>query len=133
MKKIYQQTSKDCIRATFASIFELELEEVPDFNLELPEGDSEELNKRINAWLQPFNLRFTTVFERATYPFPEGVIHEMSGKPEGAGFYHSVVGIGGKEVFDVCPGGLQIKNDLALGLFLVLDVSKPTNPPKSKL
>ena len=52
MKKIYQQTSKDCIRATFASIFELELEEVPDFNLELPEGDSEELNKRINAWLQ---------------------------------------------------------------------------------
>ena len=133
MIPVYQATNKDCIRAAFASIFELKLEEVPDFNENLPAGDSHELNKRINAWLEPFNLRFTTTFKSSMFPGPDGVIHEMSGKPEGQNFYHSVVGKSGEEVFDVCEGGLNIKNDIALGVFLVIDPSKPTNPPKSKV
>lgn len=132
MIPVHQATNKDCIRATFASIFELKLEEVPDFNENLPAGDSVELNARINAWLAPFNLFFTTTYLRSTFPTPDGVIHEMSGKPDNANYYHSVVGQSGEEVFDVCPTPQNIKNDIALGLFLVIDPSKPTKPPKSQ-
>lgn len=69
MRKVYMQNRHDpannewgdCLRACIASLFELDAEVVPHFGEGGPDGP--EMWRRVNAWLERYNLRtWTTVF-----------------------------------------------------------------------
>ncbi len=119
----------NCFRATIASIFELPLEQVPDFMEGITENDQADLVwQRLNEWLKPFNLRFVEAVETALLPRPKGVIHELSGKSPRGGCYHSVVGQGGEVLHDPSPDRLGVGEDQALGLFVAIDPAKFAHP-----
>ena len=98
----------DCYRACVASIMELDLEEVPNFNEGFPDGDT--FHRRVSEWLAPrgFGKAMFAIGDDLDLP---GLLEFMAdwspncyyilGGTSPRGFDHAVVGLNDKIVH--CP------------------------------
>lgn len=109
MKPVYQTTfgegAGNCFQAALASIFELPLEEVPNFCCVADPSDwysaaNEWLGKKYGLWL----LLVGKWDGAAQPPTPRGY-HLISGRSPRRGVRHSVVGLNGQMVHDPHPSG----------------------------
>lgn len=98
----------DCLRACFASIFELDLDEVPHFVAQ------DDWWGCLTRWLKTRNLAiverpYTVADDEATVwtpPSPIDVPTVVTGpSPRGGGIQHAVVAINGQVVHDPHPSG----------------------------
>lgn len=116
----------DCMRATFASLFELPIEDVPHF---LHDGcDSDTFHRRINDWLRPMNLGYMPVAlagcEWLEAIGLNGWHHEAFG-PSPRGVQHACVAIDGAVVHDPHPSKVGLVGIEGAGVLVILDPSKP--------
>jgi len=125
MKKIKQTKlgiQGNCLAAAIASIFEIEISDVPDLNpyVGIPNDFQDDI---LNLWLYEKNLKYiefrldkTTAIERMN-----GVHHLICGKsPRNANWSHAVVGYDGSMVHDPHPSnsGLGKQQFYAYGIFV---------------
>lgn len=120
MKLIYQDRfgypDGNCLAACIASIFEIELSDVPDF------GIDDGWYKRFTEFmvqrfgLQPIDIHADQSFAPLGY-------HIINGDSP-RGLLHSVVGNCGEMVHDPHPGGGGVSGELTYTLFTILDWSK---------
>lgn len=117
MKPVFQTrfgADGNCFEASVASLFELPLEEVPDF------GKDDFWYDRFTTWckrhfgLQPLEL---TVEDGGWRPDGYHLISGMTSR----GLRHSVVGYGGEEIHDPYPGaGEKIEDPETFTVFAAL-------------
>jgi len=113
MKPVHQTKFGDdgnCMRAAFASIFELGLEDVPDFT---------ELGwwLQLIRWVEPMGL-FPVIMGHGQW-LPRGTVMKASGKSP-RGLDHAVVWMNGKMVHDPHPSGDGIAEPPEEYLFFVV-------------
>lgn len=148
MRLVFQtalnERNGDCLSAAIASILELDIEDVPNFNV--LNGD---FMARVNEWLRPRGYGWVrTIQPRAQrgeglievgrlpetgsefvhHPMPEGILCLVTGKSPRGEWCHSVVGrmVGGYNfelLHDPHPDGLGIE-----GLPLCIEFLVPLNP-----
>lgn len=123
----------NCFSACIASIFEIELDEVPDLapreDIEGPEQD-----KILNDWLIQFGLRFFS-FRLHDKKYAEvlfkNVFHTICGtSPRDPDLDHIVVGFNGEMIHDPHPDGVGVKGFLTYGVFFAVD---PFKTKKTKI
>jgi hypothetical protein len=92
----------NCVRASWASLLGVPIEEVPDFSPGVLGEDANQLEAE-RDWLRGMGYDLVVVSARGDRPnVPPGVCHLMSGLSP-RGFGHRVVGRGGKMVWDPHP------------------------------
>lgn len=116
----------DCMRAMFASLFELPIEQVPHF---LHDGcDSNTFHQRINDWLRPMNLGYLPVGACSPTTLAQygirGWFHEAYGQSP-RGVQHACVACDGEVVHDPHPTKTGLQSVEGVGMLFVLDPSKP--------
>lgn len=148
VKRVYQTVMDEhkgnCLSAAIASVLELDIGEVPNFDV--LNGD---FIDRVNTWLEPRGLGWVRIImprqdrgpdriqvgrlpesgdEFVHHKLPEGIICLATGKSPRGEWCHSVVGrmVGGYNfelLHDPHPGGLGIE-----GLPLCIEFLVPLNP-----
>lgn len=120
----------NCFASCIASIFELSLEEVPNFSWigrqKHPESESEPLPGSsdwwyyLRDWLAPRGLMFLELTADGSHKDILRALgyHVLTGKSPRGDFYHSVVGRGGKIVHDPHPDRVGLRTVEYLGLFI---------------
>ncbi len=105
----------NCYQACIASIFELELSEVPNFCV------TTRLNwfEAVQLWLYEYDLCLIHI-EPCTFPWVKGMYHIMSGKSPRGDWMHSVVGCDGEMEFDPHPSGDGLAKVEVFELFVKL-------------
>jgi hypothetical protein len=152
MKAVFQtvidRTHGNCLSAALASLLEIEIEDVPNF--EVCDGD---FQARVNEWLRAFGYAwFRTIEPRMTrgkgfvdmgrlpetgdemvrHSLPDGLLCLATGKSPRGEYYHSVVGqISGGLNFEMLhdphPSGDGLE-----GLPVCLEFLVPLNPASKK-
>ena len=123
----------DCFRACVASIFELQLESIPNFcDQDECKAENKHWMDRFNDWLRPHGLYYMEVNVKTPVQwlnFPSGY-HTIGGKSPRGNFNHSVVGQAGKPIHDPHPDNTFLDGDstcegdpLCYGFFVMLDPS----------
>ena len=88
----------NCFAACIASIFEFDLEDIPNFCAFV------DWQKRVNVWLSKYDFCYLDVRPNADIAFSMLGYHVISGpSPRLPNCYHSVVGLKGKMVHDPHP------------------------------
>lgn len=121
MIPVHQTTFGDgegnCFQAALASVFELSLEEVPNFCVD----DPDDWYPTVNTWLGErygLWLVLTQIGSGTTKPpSPQGY-HLISGLSPRQGVRHSVVGLDGKMVHDPHPSGDGLAEEQTYDLFV---------------
>jgi len=118
----------DCVRASYAAIFEVPLEAIPQFDPATADAVGKEQGDLERAWLASIGydlVEISTDHPEKNLPqslldcMPE-VPHLMSGiSPRGFG--HRCVGIGGQLVFDPHPSRAGLVSVYAVGILVPLE------------
>jgi hypothetical protein len=117
----------DCQSACLASLLDLDISQVPNFLLDLPENQGIEFARRINRFLQPFGLmhlelEYRGFCERCKFYDVSDMFHMIYGpSPRDVNTLHAVVGRNGDIFHDPHPsraGLLEPRSEWTLG-FLV--------------
>jgi hypothetical protein len=117
----------ECVRASYASILGLDIDDVPAFDPATSAALGKEQGDREREWLASIGLNLVEI---ATDPneslapevlgcIPE-VPHLMSGLSP-RGFYHRCVGIGGKLAWDPHPSRAGLLTVYSVGILVPLD------------
>lgn len=111
MQLVIGHPGGQCVRACYASIFDLPIRSVPDFSsVGRPPGTTQIEAER--AWLKTKGFDLKIVRQQRGQPpprIPKNLYHMMSVEIPGTKVYgHRVVGRGGKVAHDPHPGGLPV-------------------------
>ncbi len=115
----------ECVRASYAALFDLPIEVVPRFDpAALKPGETQRARER--RWLAALGLDLVEISTQADYELPEVVLHAMpkvyhliSGiSPRGLG--HRCVGFAGQVVHDPHPSGAGLSTIYSVGLLVPL-------------
>lgn len=127
MKKIYQTKFSfigNCFQAAVASLFEVELNEVPDLHPESPMKGEEQIYI-LNKWLQEYNLRYIElgIPEEKVEKMLKDVYHLIIGtSPRNVNKHHVVVGKSGLIVHDPHPSNSGVAGYFKYGVFVEMDM-----------
>lgn len=118
---IFTPPDGNCLQASIASIFELSLDEVPNFSLA-----REDWYKSYQEWLKDFGL-YVVYLECSQGFTPQG-IHLITGtSPRNTKIDHCVVGLNGKVIHDPYPNAFipYLVKTLIYDIFVPLNVTTP--------
>ncbi len=118
------------MRATIASLLEVDADKVPHF---MHDGcpDSSQFNVRVNDFLRPMNLGYLPMTCSGEYLASNGIRgmnHEIAGQTE-RGTYHACAAMDGVLTHDPHPTHAGLEKIEEFGVFIVLDPSKPIGKP----
>lgn len=104
MKKVYQTKfglpDGNCHAAALASIFGVELEDIPDFY----DSDSHWYDEFVKFMVKRFGVQPIEVLNNGCGWQPIG-LHLINGDSPRGDFKHAIVGESGKPIYDPFPGG----------------------------
>lgn len=125
MKKVMQTDNNNCFQACIASIFEIEIEEIPNL---APHEENGKWIIVLNKWLQnKYKLNYIESYislneGQILFKQGTGYYHIIIGVPSiNKVIKHAVVGYAGKIIFDPHPKKIGIGNSnkrMRVGLFI---------------
>ena len=118
MKPVFQTKfgvpEGNCFAACLASVFEIELDEVPDF------GIADDWYIKFSDWMKvrfdirPLELHIPAMSRQNWKPNGYHLISGVGSR----GIYHSVVGLDGVAVHDPFPGGIDLRTMETYTIFI---------------
>ncbi len=121
IQTMFGKDKGNCFQAVIASIFEMNIDEVPNFMEGVNQENAHVFVNRLNEWLRPMGLYYLEVTGHLAGP----CICELSGKSPRGDFNHAVVGRGSKVIHDPHPSDDGLEDERkTTGLFVALDPSK---------
>jgi hypothetical protein len=122
--KMMRSSSDNCLQVCLASIFDLEIDDVPNFN----NVSSNEWISLMNDFLEDFGYYALIVSAMTDLGelTPIRGIHLMLGEANHNGIYHAVIGEDGKMIHDPSPNASGLR-EIDVHVVLI-----PLNPGKMK-